>query len=224
MGKIKIIKDGPYHITGGLPLSESIITTTSEGKIYKEGRSYEAKETYSLCRCGNSKNKPYCDGSHKSCSFDGTTIASKEKFGTTAVKYEGKNIILEDEENLCAFARFCHGVNTDAWTLTEDAKNDEEEKLAIKLACDCPSGRLVMHNKATGEAIEPKYEESIVILQDPERNCSGPLWVRGNVEIEDENGEILEKRNRVTLCRCGKSENKPYCDASHVSSKFDDSK
>lgn len=61
-----------------------------------------------------------------------------------------------------------------------------------------------------------------MLLQDPSRKCSGPLWVRGGILIEDETGAKLETRNQVTLCRCGRSSNKPFCDASHVNSKFND--
>jgi hypothetical protein len=79
-----------------------------------------------------------------------------------------------------------------------------------------------MRDKQSGEVIEPAYEESIIVLQDLSGDCSGPLWVRGGVTIEDEEGTILEKRNRVTLCRCGESQNKPFCDATHVGIKFKD--
>ena len=108
------------------------------------------------------------------------------------------------------------------WNLTEDANTKSEEELAIKMACDCPAGRLVMIDKRTNKPIEEKYEPSIVILQDQGRKCSGPIWVRGGIQLEDTTGHIFEKRNRVTLCRCGKSENKPFCDANHININFQD--
>jgi CDGSH-type Zn-finger protein len=46
--------------------------------------------------------------------------------------------------------------------------------------------------------------------------------VRGSITVEAEDGARYEKRNRVTLCRCGASSNKPFCDGSHASIKFDD--
>jgi CDGSH-type Zn-finger protein len=223
MGKIKVIKNGPYHVLGNLPLNELIITPTENGNIYKEGRNFNHGDNYYLCRCGQSKNMPFCDGSHTHNGFDGTTTALKLPLSLQAKKYYGKNLILEDAESLCAFARFCHGSNTDVWNMTEYAENPREEAIAVKLACDCPAGRLVIYDKKTGEAIEPVYEESMSILKDPSRNCDGPIWVKGNVEIIDENDIPLEKRNRVTLCKCGKSNNKPYCDATHVSIPLSDS-
>ena len=46
---------------------------------------------------------------------------------------------------------------------------------------------------------------------------SGPLFVRGGIKVLDSRGEPYEIRNRVTLCRCGRSSNKPLCDGSHQS-------
>ena len=65
-----------------------------------------------------------------------------------------------------------------------------------------------------GKMIERDYKPSIVVTE-YEDGSPGPLWIRGKVEIESVNGIIYEKRNRVTLCRCGKSKNKPLCDGSH---------
>jgi CDGSH-type Zn-finger protein len=60
------------------------------------------------------------------------------------------------------------------------------------------------------------------VVEDPALGCSGPLWVRGGITVESEDGARYEKRNRVTLCRCGASSNKPFCNGSHASIKFDD--
>ena len=64
--KIEIAKNGPYLVSGGLPLSEQQIVINAEGESleYKEGKKYPAKPQYALCRCGQSSNKPFCDGSH----------------------------------------------------------------------------------------------------------------------------------------------------------------
>jgi CDGSH-type Zn-finger protein len=53
-------------------------------------------------------------------------------------------------------------------------------------------------------------------------NVAGPLWVRGGIPITSSDGKRLEVRNRVALCRCGASKNKPYCDGTHVSIHFRD--
>jgi uncharacterized Fe-S cluster protein YjdI len=56
---VTVLKNGPYHITGGFEL-------ISENIEFGDGAS---KEHYTLCRCGASENKPFCDGTHRSINF-----------------------------------------------------------------------------------------------------------------------------------------------------------
>ena len=58
--------------------------------------------------------------------------------------------------------------------------------------------------------------------QDPAEGVSGGLWVRGGITVESADGFRYETRNRVTLCRCGASRNKPFCDGSHAEVRFTD--
>jgi hypothetical protein len=103
-------------------------------------------------------------------------------------------------------------------------RTDEPEvrELVIREAMHCPAGRLVIHDKKTHKEIEQPLPASIGVVEDPALGCSGPLWVRGGVPIESANGKRYETRNRVTLCRCGASDNKPFCNGSHASMKFQD--
>ena len=107
--KIQITKDGPYLVSSGLLLSEQWIVTNAEGESldYREGKKYPAQAQYALCRCGESANKPFCDGTHKKVQFDGTETASREPYLEQAETIEGPTMVLTDQENLCAFARFC---------------------------------------------------------------------------------------------------------------------
>ena len=73
---------------------------------------------------------------------------------------------------------------------------------------------------AAGQAIEPDLEPSISLIENPQTGTSGPIWVKGRIPIESADGFEYESRNRVTLCRCGKSNNKPFCDGSHTSINF----
>ena len=87
----------------------------------------------------------------------------------------------------------------------------------VRQVGQCPSGRLEALDLASGDAEEPELEPSIVLVSDPAQGVAGPLWVRGGIEIVGGNGVAYERRNRVTLCRCGASQNKPFCDGSHAS-------
>jgi CDGSH-type Zn-finger protein len=211
MSKIKICKNGPYMVSGNLPLSEDTVEYTQEGFPLKAKKikDFSLQEEYSLCRCGHSCNKPFCDGSHNTEKFDGTENPdAKEKFEDMADQIDGPELILKDAANLCVGVGFCHRAGG-VWPLTEKSDNPQAKKIAIEEACECPSGRLVAVDKKTGKDIEPKLDPSIGVAD------YGPLCVKGGVPVESSDGSTYEVRNRVTLCRCGKSRNKPFCDGSH---------
>lgn len=218
--RIKISKNGPYIVSGNVPLSEKIITPKGKGYEYKDGCNFPPAETYALCRCGQSKKNPFCDGSHVKVGFNGTEKASRAKYADRAELLVGPELDLMDDSR-CAFARFCHQEDGKVWGLVENSDNPKLREEAIKGSGDCPSGRLTVFDK-TGREIEPEFDPVIEILQDPENGVSGPIFVKGNIPIECADGNIYEIRNRVALCRCGRSRNKPFCDATHVSIGFSD--
>ncbi|WP_066685709.1 CDGSH iron-sulfur domain-containing protein [Christensenella intestinihominis] len=209
--RIKVLKDGPYEVTGNVPLKEMKIGADGAGESthWVDGREFETEETYHLCRCGNSKNKPFCDGSHMH-GFDGTETADNISYDEAAIVYRGDGMDLMDAEGLCAVARFCDAAGS-TWRLINDAETGET---AVRQACNCPSGRLTAVKD--GKKIEPKLPKEIAVVEDEPEGMHGPLWVRGGIEIEAEDGTVYEVRNRVTLCRCGNSANKPFCDAMHM--------
>ncbi len=219
--KITIIENGPYIVTGNIPISEKIITPLGDGTYeYKEGRELPQAETYALCRCGQTSTPPFCDGSHVECEFDGRETASNTNYmDRIELKINGPEVDLLDDGR-CALARFCHRKKGDIWTLTSSHNPEDIEDVIIG-AMECPAGRLVAQDK-DGKILEEDFEPSIEILQDPEERVSGPIFVKGNVKIESAKGFTYEQRNRVTLCRCGESENKPFCDIMHVKTGFND--
>ena len=172
-----------------------------------------------LCRCGHSAHKPFCDGTHTKVGFDGTETASRAPYLEQATRIEGPAMSLTDAESLCAFARFCDP-NGKVWNLVDESNPAAPRKDFVRQTCDCPSGRLVAWDNATGMAIEPAYKPSIVLIEDPAQDCAGPIWLRGGVQVVGADGFEYEVRNRVTLCRCGASKNKPFCDGSHASIGF----
>lgn len=121
---------------------------------------------------------------------------------------------MKDAEILCASARFCHR-GGDIWQVIPKSDEPKAKKNVIENECDCPSGRLVVIDKVSGKTIEPSLEKSIGLIQDPAIGVDGLLWVRGGIPIYSAEGKLWEVRNRVTLYRCGKSTNKPFCDSSH---------
>lgn len=217
--RIKITKDGPYIISGSVPLARERVIIGSDGEPAKweRGPAYPEHETYALCRCGQSKNKPFCDGSHAKVGFDGTETAGRGAYLGHAEKTTGPGLDLTWSREFCAVARFCHR-GEEAWGYAERSADPAARKVAIEEACDCPSGSLVAWDKATGAAIEPELEPSISLIENPQDGSNGPIWVKGGIVIESADGFEYETRNRVTLCRCGKSSKKPFCDGSHLKS------
>lgn len=221
--KIHIQKNGPYRVDADVVLEKELVVPDDKNDplTWKKGEKYETKGGYSLCRCGASKSKPFCDGAHAKIEWDGTETADKQCYKDKMEILEGPELDLKDISPLCARARFCHRLSG-TWRLTQMSDDPRARDTAIQQACDCPSGRLVAMNKDTREEIERDCEASIGVTEDIPAGVSGPLWVKGGVEVVGEDGESYEVRQRQTLCRCGKSKNKPFCDGTHINVGFDD--
>jgi CDGSH-type Zn-finger protein len=221
--RVTISKDGPYMVTGAVPLSRQTIATDSEGgsERWEEGDTFAVRETYALCRCGHSNNKPFCDGTHANIGFDGTETASREPYLKQAKVLEGPVLSLSDAEGLCAFGRFCdpHG---SVWNEVGHTDDPTIRGRFLRQVQDCPAGRLAAWDNVTGEALERQLPLSIGLVEDPQEKCSGPIWLRGGIPVVSADGFAYEVRNRVTLCRCGASRNKPFCDGAHASIGFRD--
>lgn len=214
--EIKILPNGPYEVTGNVPLNQLRYVSDRKGAStgYKEIQKYAVEGMYHLCRCGGSKNKPFCDGSHRTNGFKGETTASHDTYDEMAVFTEGKVIDLLDAEELCAVARFCD-TKGKTWNLVDEGTTQETIDIVKEQCANCPSGRLTAVTK-DGKRIEPELPQGISILEDLAVGVHGPIWVKGGIPIEDEKGKIYPIRNRVTLCRCGLSQNKPFCDGRHM--------
>ena len=217
---IQIVKNGPYLVTGSIPLRKIKIVPHGKRYEYQPVRDYPLKAQYALCRCGHSSTPPYCDGSHLHTAFAGDETACRLPYTKRARVLHGPDLDLLDDGR-CAYARFCHREKGNVWELTRASDDPEARAQAIIAACDCPTGRLVALDR-DGSPIEPAFEPAIEILEDPQEGVSGPLFVKGNIPIQSSDGTVYEVRNRVALCRCGESENKPFCDASHISVGFSD--
>jgi CDGSH-type Zn-finger protein/uncharacterized Fe-S cluster protein YjdI len=98
------------------------------------------------------------------------------------------------------------------WIQPDRSNADQVAEVVMR----CPTGALQFERR-DGGAEEPIPERNIITVA-----VDGPLYVRGDVEIKDNTGTILLEDNRVALCRCGESRNKPFCDNSHKLASFRD--
>jgi CDGSH-type Zn-finger protein len=220
---VAVTTNGPYLVKGKIPLARQTIEADPEGQSreWQQGQEYEVAETYALCRCGQSAGKPFCDGTHARIHFNGTERASKLPYLEQADVVDGPAMYLTDAQRLCAFARFCDP-DGQVWNLIEQTDEPEKQEMVQHEAGHCPAGRLVAWFKETQKPYEPEFESSIGLVEDPQMGVSGGLWLRGSIPVTAADGTQYEVRNRVALCRCGASGNKPFCDGSHVSVRFSD--
>jgi CDGSH-type Zn-finger protein len=223
--KITVSLNGPYVVTGAVPLSREVIEVDADGNStdWRAAEVFDEQEQYLLCRCGNSENKPFCDSSHLRAGFDGTEAeTARRRYFELARELDGPAQLLTDAKPLCVGARFCDSHGT-VWRLIERSDDQAVGRLLERMVGNCPSGRLVLWSRHAEEAFEPSLEPSIGVVEDPALGVSGPLWVRGGIRIESAaDGHVYELRNRVTLCRCGQSRNKPFCDGTHAAIGFRD--
>ncbi len=213
--RIKIKENASYLVTGGQKLTTKSPVNNAEGERvdWGSGKDYPDKNTYSLCRCGHSKNKPYCDSSHREKDFDGMLTADRAKRITREKIYDGDEITMTDDESICARYAYCDRFGS-VWSEIEQTSNDEVKKRMEKQISMCPSGRLKYYLEESRDPVEAEYEPIIACIPD------GPLWVLGNIPVEAPDGFVYEIRNRQLLCRCGHSGNKPFCDGKHFSIGF----
>lgn len=175
-----------------------------------DGQALSNKSVMALCRCGASKNKPYCDGSHAEIGFDSTPSPDRSK--DEILTYEGEEVTIHYNRLLCSHAAECgrrqkaaFDTSRTPWIVPDNAT---AEGLA-EVVKACPSGALRL-SKPGGEPTFSHSDDTGITL---ERN--GPYRVAG---VPLEGAELAEGANpdKYVLCRCGASKNKPFCDGSHV--------
>jgi CDGSH-type Zn-finger protein len=179
-----------------------------------DGNNIDAPRVCSLCRCGESKFKPQCDGSHAQVGFVGEREDSDKK---ELEYYQGKEITIVFDRYLCMGAGHCGELESvfgthDAPIYEPDGAPVNDIITTIK---KCPSGALSYI--INDEHFINYYEETqIVVEQDGPLNCQGAITL-----IDDQDSDaLLPDGDHYTLCRCGGSKKKPFCDGSHLDKGF----
>jgi CDGSH-type Zn-finger protein len=218
--RIVIKRDGSYHVFGSIPLvhKTQVVSEYGEPLTWKKDKEYEAKEFYKLCRCGESKNMPYCDATHCDIEFDGTETADERTFAERQfVDDSGTGMVVKKDGYLCMLSGFCGNRLTNIDRMV--SKTDEPAVRAEIMAMidRCPSGTYAYAMSKDEPDIEADLPMQIAVTTEITEDgpIDGPLWVTGNIPIERADGKPFETRNRVTLCSCGHSCQKPLCDGTH---------
>jgi CDGSH-type Zn-finger protein len=218
--QIIIIKNGPYLVRGDIPLVRKTQVVSEHGEPLtwkKEGALETEVGEYALCRCGQSSQRPFCDGTHRWIGFDGTECAEEGLTAERQVPLGGMRIIVKKDRTLCMDAGFCGLRNVNLAQFLAVSNNTQARSIIMAMIERCPSGALTYHIEEGEADIEPDLPRQIADTTEITQAgpITGPLWVTGGIPVERSDGLPLETRNRVTLCNCGLSGNKPLCDGTH---------
>ena len=209
--EINVRPNGPYLVRGGVPLvrKSQVMSEYGEPLDWQNDGPVDTQEVYALCRCGQSKSKPFCDGSHSQLGFESDEAADTSTFGQRKKVFEGPDIEIRDDHPLCMHSGFCGTRLTNVWNMLKESQNKEVRDEIIAMVQRCPSGTLVHALSRDAEGVEADLPKEIAVIPD------GPLWVTGGIPVQMSGEESLEIRNRVASCRCGASSKKPLCDGTH---------
>ena len=217
---IMTAKNGPYLVTNvpaiRTPLGETLTLPPQ----------LAPPPQLALCRCGASSMKPFCDGTHAANGF--TDAKDPNRVPDQRDTYPGQQVTIFDNRGICQHSGLCSDrlatafrTGTEPFVAPSGARMDE----LVRAVRDCPSGALSL--AFDGEEARRlvdwhgQREQAIEITQD------GPYRVTGAIGLTDATGADVPRaagssREHYALCRCGHSQNKPFCSGMHWYVEFRD--
>jgi CDGSH-type Zn-finger protein/truncated hemoglobin YjbI len=210
--EIRVALDGPYLVTNLKQFTNWL------------GEEVPRAPQMALCRCGQSSIKPYCDGTHAQSGFSG--VKDPKKVSDQRDGYKGQQIEIFDNRGICAHSGFCTDrlasvfhVGQEPFVTPSGGRMDE----IIQSVRACPSGALsyAMDGVEARKQVDQNRPTSIEVSKD------GPYRITGALSLIDEHGSDIPRaegssREHFSLCRCGHSQNKPFCSGMHWSIQFRD--
>ncbi len=190
------------------------------------GESIPARPTMALCRCGGSAMKPFCDGTHATIGFTGAK--DPKRVPDREDTYVGQQVTILDNRGTCQHSGFC----TDR--LSTVFRTDEEPFVApsggrmdeiIRAVRDCPSGALSY--AIDGEEVRDQVDWDNRRQPAIEVSKDGPYRITGGIALVGDGGADVARNagasyEHYALCRCGHSQNKPFCSGMHWYVDFHD--
>jgi CDGSH-type Zn-finger protein/truncated hemoglobin YjbI len=210
--RVQVRPNGPYIVT-----NVDTLTTWL-------GESCSSTPRMALCRCGASASKPFCDGTHARKPFDDTK--DPKRVPDRQDTYIGQQVTILDNRGTCAHSGFCTDRLSRVFHLKEDpfitpsgARMDE----IVRAVRNCPSGALslAIDGREARDTVDTVRKPSIEVSKD------GPYRVTGGIPLVDDKGAAVTRNagaslEHYSLCRCGHSQNKPFCSGMHWSVRFQD--
>jgi CDGSH-type Zn-finger protein len=208
--KIACLPNGPYYLLNDM--TPKVVPNIQNSK----GESRTTVAGVALCRCGGSNNKPFCDGTHGKNGF--TDRKRTDGALDKRTDYVGKKITIHDNRGICAHAGYCTDnlasvfkLKTEPW-IDPDGAAVEEIVDTIK---KCPSGAL----SYTIDDVEHRDQDRVPMVTVTK---NGPYAITGGIELLEQPLGEGASTEHYTLCRCGGSKNKPFCDGTHWHIGFKD--
>jgi CDGSH-type Zn-finger protein/truncated hemoglobin YjbI len=209
---IQTAPDGPYLLTNVAGIHDWL------------GVPVEAPPTVALCRCGESARKPFCDGTHADIGF--TDAKDPDRVPDRRDTYDGEQVTVLDNRGLCAHSGFCTSRLPTAFRVGEEpfvAPSGGRMDELVRATRACPSGALsfALGGREAREQVDQSREPAVEVSKD------GPYRVTGGVPLVDGAGEPVARNEgasleHYSLCRCGHSQNRPFCSGMHYYVNFAD--
>ncbi len=204
--------NGPYLVTN----ADTLVTWL--------GERIPARPQMALCRCGGSAIKPFCDGTHARIGFTGQK--NPQRIPDRRDTYVGQQVTVLDNRGICAHSGFCTDNLAAVFLVGQepfvDPNGARMEKI-IAAVRNCPSGALsyALDGVECRNEVDQLREPTITVSKD------GPYRITGGIPLEDEHGQDEQRaqgssREHYSLCRCGHSQNKPFCSGMHWYVNFHD--
>jgi CDGSH-type Zn-finger protein len=204
--------NGPYVVTN----AETLLNWLGERML--------VRPQMALCRCGGSANKPFCDGTHARIDF--TAQKDPKRVPDQRDTYIGTAITVLDNRGICAHSGFCTDrltsvfhVGDERFVTPNGARMDE----VIRAVRACPSGALsyTLGSVEVRDGVDQVRPLAIEVSKD------GPYRVTGGIPLKDWRGNDESRAKgasleHYSLCRCGHSQNKPFCSGMHWYVNFHD--
>jgi CDGSH-type Zn-finger protein/truncated hemoglobin YjbI len=212
--RIQLETNGPYLVTNASYVYDWL------------GEPLPALPQMALCRCGESQRKPLCDGSHARVGFN--DAKDPHRVPDRRDTYVGQQVTILDNRGTCQHSGLCtdrlaavfHS-DTDPFVTPSGGRMDE----IIRAVRDCPSGAL----SYAVDGIEARDEVDYHATREPtiEVTKNGPYRITGRIPLTDADGDDVARnegasREHYALCRCGHSQNKPFCSGMHWYVEFRD--
>lgn len=207
------LPNGPYYL-----INEPGQSATVENLYNHRGEQLRTVRGVALCRCGQSKSKPFCDGTHSVVGFESKSGESAGSPPDRRKNYVGREVTVHDNRAMCSHAAECirnlpavFRLGERPWVNADGASVEE----VIETVRKCPSGALSYSIDGV-EHRDQNREPRVTVAR------NGPYHVTGGIDLAGAKWAEGASKEHYALCRCGASANKPFCDGTHLKVKFRD--